>query len=93
MTKTEPLALRAAIPTTGCAIKVHADEACSAHITFDIYPEDLDQHKELFKFRGAELLLVNQEASPFTYQCREQWHHSLALERPQLLRDVNTVLE
>ncbi len=38
------------------------DEAGSARITFDIYPEDLDQLKELFKFRGAELALVIQEA-------------------------------
>jgi hypothetical protein len=60
--KTEPLALRAVIPTTESVINVHGDEAGSARITFDIYPEDLDQLKELFKFRGAELVLVIQEA-------------------------------
>ena len=62
MSKSEPLALKAAIPTTGSAIKVHGDEAGSARIVFDIYPEDLDQLKELFKFRGCELVLVIQEA-------------------------------
>jgi hypothetical protein len=62
MPKTEPLALRAAIPTTESAIKIHVDEAGSARITFDIYPEDLDQLKELFRFRGAELVLVIQKA-------------------------------
>ena len=46
MPKTEPLALRAAIPTTESAIKIHGDEDGSARITFDIYPEDLDQLKE-----------------------------------------------
>ena len=62
MTKPEPLALKAAIPTTESAIKIHGDEAGSARITFDVYPEDLDQLKELFKFRGCELVLVIQEA-------------------------------
>ncbi len=61
MSDTEPLALRAAIPTTESAIKVHGDEAGSARITFDIYPEDLDQLQELFSFRGKELVLVIQE--------------------------------
>jgi hypothetical protein len=58
MTKPEPLALKAAIPTTESAIKVHGDEAGSTRISFNIYPEDLDQLKELFMFRGAELVLV-----------------------------------
>lgn len=62
MSDNKPLALRAVIPTTESAIKVHGDEAGSARITFDIYPEDLDQLKELFKFRGMELVLVIQEA-------------------------------
>lgn len=43
MTTPEPLALKAAIPTTESAIKEHGDEAGSARIVFDIYPEDLDQ--------------------------------------------------
>lgn len=59
---TEALALKAAIPATESAIKIHGDEAGSARITFDIYPEDLAQLKELFKFRGCELVLVSQEA-------------------------------
>lgn len=59
--RTEPLALRAAIPTTESAIKVHGDESGSARITFDVYPEDLDQLQELFKYRGKELVLVIQE--------------------------------
>jgi len=62
MSKPEPLALRAAVPTTESAIKVHGDEAGSARIILDIYPEDLAQLKELFKFRGRELLVVIQEA-------------------------------
>ncbi len=59
--KPEPLALRAAIPTTEGAIKVHGDESGSARITLDIYPEDLDQLQKLFNFRGRALILVIQE--------------------------------
>ncbi len=62
MNKPEPLALRAAIPTTESAIKVHGDEAGSARITFDVYPEELGQLRDLFEFRGKELVLVIQEA-------------------------------
>jgi len=51
MPKPEPLALKTTIPTTESAIKVRGDESGSARITFDIYPEELDQLKELFKFR------------------------------------------
>ena len=60
--KVTPLALKAAIPTTESAIKIHGNEGEGARITFDIYPEDLDQLKELFKFRGCELVLVIQMA-------------------------------
>ena len=56
-----PLALRAVIPTTESAIKIHGDEKGSARITLDLYPDDLDQLKELFKFRGCNLLVVLQE--------------------------------
>jgi hypothetical protein len=58
----EPLAIRAAIPTSESAIKVHGDEVGSARIILDIYPEDLDQLQKLFKFRGRELMVVIQEA-------------------------------
>ena len=47
---------------TESAIKVHGYEDGSARITLDIHPEDLDQLKGLFNFRGRELLLVIQEA-------------------------------
>jgi hypothetical protein len=62
MPEPEPLAIRATIPTTESAINVRGDEAGSARIMFDIYPEDLDQLKELLKFRGRELIVVIQEA-------------------------------
>jgi hypothetical protein len=62
MSKPEPLAIRAAIPTTESAIRIHGDEAGSARILLDIYPEDLDQLQKLFQFRGRELVLVIQEA-------------------------------
>ena len=58
----EPLAIRAAIPTTESAIKVRGDEAGSARIILDIYPKDLDQLQKLFKFRGRELKVVIQES-------------------------------
>ncbi len=41
---------------------MHGSDAGGARITFDIYPEDLDQLKELFRFRGTELVLVIQAA-------------------------------
>ena len=49
MPKPEPLALKATIPTTESAIKVHGDESGSARITFDTYPEDLEQLFQLFE--------------------------------------------
>jgi len=52
----------AVIPTSGSTIKVHGAEAGSARTIFDIYLEDLDQLKELFKCRRCELVLVIQEA-------------------------------
>lgn len=58
----EPLALKAAIPTTESVIKVHGDRAGSARIVVDNYPEDLDQIKELLRFRGCDLVLVIREA-------------------------------
>jgi hypothetical protein len=58
----EPLALKAANPTTESAIRAHGDKSVSARTTLDIYPEDLDQLKELFTSRGMELVLVIQEA-------------------------------
>ncbi|MDP9368568.1 MAG: hypothetical protein M3Q03_09895 [Chloroflexota bacterium] len=61
MSKLEPLALKAAIPTTESAIKIHGGEGEGARITLDIYPEELDQLKELFELRGKELIVVLQE--------------------------------
>jgi hypothetical protein len=57
----EPLALKTIIPSTEGAIRVHGDEEGSARITFDVYPEELDQLKELVKYRGKELIIVIQE--------------------------------
>lgn len=41
---------------------MHGEEAGSAHIIFDFYPEELYQPQELFKFRGKELVWMFQEA-------------------------------
>jgi hypothetical protein len=41
--KTESLALRAAIPSTESAIKVHGDEGEGARITLDVYFEEREQ--------------------------------------------------
>jgi hypothetical protein len=38
------------------------DEADSARIAFDVFPEELDQLQDLFKFRSRELVRVIQEA-------------------------------
>lgn len=58
----EPLALRAAIPSTESAIKIHGGEGEGARITIDVYPEELGQLVKLAELRGKELVIVLQEA-------------------------------
>ena len=58
----EPLALRAAIPTTESAIKIHGNEGEGARLTLDVYFEELDQIPALAKLRGKELIVVFKEA-------------------------------
>ncbi len=43
MPKPEPLALKAAIPTTESAIKIHGNEGEGARIMLDVYFEDLNR--------------------------------------------------
>lgn len=57
----EPLALRAAIPSTESAIKIHGGQGEGARITIDVYPEELEQIARLAELRGKELIIVFQE--------------------------------
>ncbi len=59
--KTTPLALKAAIPTTESAIKIHGNEGEGARLTLDVYFEDLNQIPALADLRGRELIVVLQE--------------------------------
>ncbi len=59
--KTTPLALKAAIPTTESAIKIHGNEGEGARLTLDVYFEDLNQIPALANLRGKELIVVLQE--------------------------------
>ncbi len=55
------LALRAAIPTTESAIKIHGNEGEGARLTLDVYFEELDQIPALASLRGKELIVVLKE--------------------------------
>ncbi len=61
MPKPEPLALKAAIPTTESAIKIHGGEGEGARITLDVYFGELSQIPALAQLRGKELIVVFQE--------------------------------
>lgn len=63
MPKPDPLALKAAIPTTESAIKIHGNEGEGARIMLDVYFEDLNQIPALANLGGKELVVVLQEES------------------------------